>query len=381
VLTAVIFVVTYRVIYAGQAPETQLDFFAWLSGSVTVLYANTIQHTTVRDVAVPLAYVAGFVGVMLPLAGMLYMFRRRYRPELATFALPFCMFLAGVLITAFVHQSSEGELYFQDMGYVAGALVAAEGLRLAWLDAGHSLPFSRPAAVGSFVGWVVFLVIVVKLTSHGVATPEQAVFRYAALAAASVVFVIVWAFALRAGGRSASGVLALILIPMTAVTLLTSPIIVSPAVREVLAGEAVSSPLVILPAPLVTALEWLRDHSTTDQVFAVNNHWIDPGKTDGKFYYYSPFAQRQIFIEAYNPIRYGITPGINTPTAQIFAYRQRLNDAVFDHADAAALAVMTQQYSVRFLFFDLTRGAANPTVLRLGRVVFSNQDATIVAVG
>jgi hypothetical protein len=116
-------------------------------------------------------------------------------------------------------------------------------------------------------------------------------------------------------------------------------------------------------------------------VFAVNNHWIDPGKTDGKFYYYSPFAQRQIFIEAYNPIRYGVTPGVETRTAEIFAYRQQLNDAVFDHADAAALSVLTHQYGVRFLFFDLTRGSADASVLRLGHVVFTNQDATIVAVG
>ena len=42
---------------------------------------------------------------------------------------------------------------------------------------------------------------------------------------------------------------------------------------------------------------------------------------------------------------------------------------------------MTQQYMVRFLFVDRIHGTFNPAVLKLGDVVFSNQDATIVAVG
>jgi hypothetical protein len=380
-LTAVIFALTYLVIYAGETPDTHIGFFAWLVGSVTVLYAETIHHNLVREVLLPLAYIAGFAGVMLPLAGMLYVFRRRYWPELSAFALPLCMFIAGVLICGFVHQSSDGELYFQDMGYVAGCLVAAEGIRLAWLDAGRSLPFSRLAAIVALAVWVGFLVLVVKVTEGSVGTPEKAVYRYAALVALAVVFIAAWAFVLRVRGISSKGVLALGLIPLTAAALLTSPIIVSPTARKVLDGETLNSPQVILPAPLLTALVWLRNHSTIDEVFAVNNHWIDPGKTDGKFYYYSPFAQRQIFIEAYNPIRYGVSPGIASKTASIFAYRQQLNDAVFDHADAAALAVMTQQYSVRFLFFDLTRGSADAAVLQLGHVVFTNPDATIVAVG
>jgi hypothetical protein len=62
-------------------------------------------------------------------------------------------------------------------------------------------------------------------------------------------------------------------------------------------------------------------------------------------------------------------------------YRQRFNNAVFDQADGDALHTMTQQYSVRFLFIDRTLGSHDPAVLHLGRVVFTNQDATIVAVG
>ena len=65
----------------------------------------------------------------------------------------------------------------------------------------------------------------------------------------------------------------------------------------------------------MTALQWLRDHSGIDTIFAVNNHWLDPGRVNGKYYYFTAFSDRQIFIEAYDPIRYGVTPGIISTVA------------------------------------------------------------------
>jgi hypothetical protein len=57
---------------------------------------------------------------------------------------------------------------------------------------------------------------------------------------------------------------------------------------------------------------------------------------------------------------------------------------VFQFANPVALHTMTSQYSVRFLLIDSQDGDIdddNPAVLQLGKVVFSNQAATIVAVG
>ena len=58
-----------------------------------------------------------------------------------------------------------------------------------------------------------------------------------------------------------------------------------------------------------------------------------------------------------------------------------MNDAVFNHADPSALRIMTQQYSVRFLFVDQLLGPFDPAVLQLGRVAYANADAIILAVG
>jgi hypothetical protein len=53
---------------------------------------------------------------------------------------------------------------------------------------------------------------------------------------------------------------------------------------------------------------------------------------------------------------------------------------VFNEADAAALHILTQQYGVRYLFIDRLHHNADPALLELGRIVFSDDDATILAV-
>ena len=379
VLGIPIFVITYVAVYGGQTPATKIDLFVWLSGGPAVLAANLIRHGEIRAIVLPFAYAADFAAVALPLAGMLYMLRRRHRPRLAALALPLCMFVSGVLVSVVVHHSSYSELYFFDTGYLAGCFVAAEGLRLAWLDMGHALPISRRAAVAAFVAWVALLLAIVKLTENSVGTPREQVNRYAAIAGIGVAFVIVWALVVRVRRRPSAGVIALGLVPLLAASALTSPLLALPSARAVLAGQPIASGRAVLAPALLTALYWLRDHAPVDAVFAVNNHWIDPGRTFGKFYYYTAFSERQAFIEAYNP--YPIPPGPGTAAGANFIVRQQLNDAVFDYADPNALQVLVHQYGVRFLFIDRTLGPYDPATLKLGRVVFNNQDAAIVAVG
>ncbi len=301
--------------------------------------------------------------------------------RLPLLTLPLSMLSQASLITSVVHQIAYSELYFEDMGFVAGAIVAAEGLRLAWRDVGGSLPVSRQAAVVALAVWVVLLIAVVKIASRSIETPATNMRVYVGFAAAGVLFVIAWAMALLARKRSASGSLALALIPLLAAAVLTAPVTIYPSVRKFIAGTPITPTQPVLVPGVLTALHWLRDHAPIDAVVAVNNHWFDPGHTNGKYYFYTAFSERQIFIEAYDPIRYGVTPGTPSAVASTFEYRQRVNDAVFTEADASALRIMTAQYSVRYLFIDRRLGPQNPAVLHLGGVVFSNQDAAIVAVG
>jgi hypothetical protein len=132
---------------------------------------------------------------------------------------------------------------------------------------------------------------------------------------------------------------------------------------------------------LVVALNWLQDNTPVNTIFAVSNHWINPGQTDGRYYYYSAFSQRQVFVEPYTPDDYGLQNPPLTPGFIAFLHRVMLNDLVFDHADAAALHVLTDQYGVRYLLIDRLHHNADPAVNSFGRIVLTNQDATIVAVG
>jgi hypothetical protein len=380
-LGIVIFVVTYRVIYAGSAPDLLITPLMWLKTTPPVLFALTIHHSLIRHIVLPFAYLAGLAGVLLPLAGALYLLRRRHRAAIASLMLPICMLVAGILITSAVHQSSYSELYFEDMGYVAGALVAAAGLRLAWMDLGGAIAVSRRVVIVVFVTCLVVLLGVIKVTSHDVFTPESTMKLYVGLAAVGLVVLVLSALVLRAGYGSGTGALALGLIPLTAAAALTSPLIVYPTVRKITSGVPVTVATPVLVPGVVVALHWLRDHTSQSAVVAVNNHWIDEARTNAKYYYYAPISERQIFIEAYDPIRDGVTPGVSTPTAVTFAYRQQLNDEVFDDANTDALRIMTQDYGVRYLFVDDLLGSQNPGVLQLGHVVFSNNDATIIAVG
>ena len=77
---------------------------------------------------------------------------------------------------------------------------------------------------------------------------------------------------------------------------------------------------------------------------------------------------------------YGLDNPPLTPGFEAFLRRVALNDDVFDHADSAALRVLTEQYLVRFLLIDRVHHNADPALLPLGRIVFSDQDATILAV-
>jgi len=380
-LGIVLFIATYKVIYAGSAPDTTLTLFTWLSGTPPVLFANEVHHALLRDILVPLAYVTALAAVLLPLWGMLYLLRRAHRHEIPSYALLVCLLAAGVLIAAAIHQISYSEGYFYEMAYGAGAIAAGGGLRLAWLDAGRTVPFTRRGVVATFVLSLIALLILAKISSRWALTPERTMVLYVVVAAAVVIFVLASTVVLRIARRSVSGAAALGLIPLLAAAALSQPHFIYPTVRRVLTGAPITPGPPVLTAGLVTALSWLRDHTSIDTVFAVNNHWLDAARENGKYFYYTAFSERQVLIEAYDSIRYGVTPGLATATAATFATRQALNDAVFNHADPNALRIMTQRYGVRFLFVDRLLGPFDPAVLQLGRVAYSNADAIILAVG
>ncbi|MFI5287171.1 MAG: hypothetical protein ACHQ4F_12730 [Candidatus Dormibacteria bacterium] len=386
VLGVVVFAATFLIVYGKGVPGTMIDPLVPLSHTVPVTVASSISSHAVRTVALPIAYVAGLAGIALPLAGILYLLTPRHRDELARLRLCLFIFAAGILIANAVHQIGASELYFLDTGYPAAVIVGAAGLRLAWNDLGRSIPVSVGTVLLLLAGWICLIILVVVVTAPTLAHPAGLLVRYAALGLLGLLFILATAMALRSRRAPLSGVVALGLIPLVAASLLTSPIQLASTVDRVLTGKPIT---VTQPDPqavrgltpgLVVALNWLQDNTPVDTIFAVSNHWVNPGMTDGRYYYYSAFSERQVFVEAYNPDDYGLSNPPLTPPFEAFLHRVMLNDAVFDHADAAALRILTDQYGVRYLLIDRLHHNADPALLQLGRIVLTNSDATIVAV-
>jgi hypothetical protein len=385
-LGVVVFGATFAIVYGGGVPGTVIQPIASYQYTAPVKVANKISSGVLRKGVLPFAYVVGLAGMLLSFAGMLYLLRGRHRAQLSRYTLCLCMFGGGILIANLVHQVGSSELYFQDTGYAAGFIVAAAGLRLAWLDLRSTGAPAIRAVILAFVGWVALIIAISALTSPTLANGGLEL-RYAAITFLWLVFITVVVREMRIRHLPSPGVLAVGLIPLVAAAALTTPIQLSPVMGRFLTGQPIT---VTQPDPqkvrgltpgLLLALQWLQNHTSVDTVFAVSNHWIDAAGTDGRNQNYSAFSERQIFVESYNPDDYGITVGIPTPAEVNFLYRVRLNDAVFNHADTTALSILTQQYGVRFLFIDRVHGGADPAVVQLGKIAFSNSAATIVAVG
>jgi len=390
-LEASVFVITFWVIYRGGAPFTQVGPLESLARTLPVADLN--QSTlpgAFRLILTPFAYAAGLAGMLLPLAGLFYVLRRRHRRAASRYALCIGMLIGGLIIGNVFHQVSYSELYFQDTGYIAGCIVAADGLRLAWRDMGSALPASKRAATVALACWFAALLAVVIATLPAEHAAQTAMVRDAAFVIGGVVFVAGWSVVARMRSYPTVGILGLGLIPMLAASALASPIEMAPTAGLILTDASVvyakTTPSAVrrLTPDLFAALQWLKAHTSVNAVIAVSNHWLDAANTNGRFYYYSAFSERQVFIEGYDPVRYAINTSWSTAEGADFAEREILNNYVFKYADAEALETMTQQYSVRYLLIDSQDGDSDDdsrAVAALGTVVFQDSTATIVAVG
>lgn len=354
--------------------------------------------------------------------------------------------LLSVLLVAFVpyffgYQVGAGELFFSHYGVVAACVVGAGGLLLLTERAGRERPGAPLAAALFAVAWLVALLTVelVALPWYGTATH----LLRRGVPGAGVLAVLALLLARRrlrgaeAGTALAVGVTALLasllalwragvvvywntpyLLLATVALLLTLLALRTSRDRRggvwlslvlsVLVFAAVDQPLDYVPGrvlglagnryfpfgpsrqPRMTnglyrGLRWIRADSSTADVLAVNNHYEATGPLRyPTYYYYSAFAERRVFLEAWQfaaraPELGGVAVFGGRRTS--FSQRLRLNDAVFRSGDRRALDVLVHRYGVRYLLVDRLNGTATPRVRRLGHLVFSNPAVSIYRVG
>ncbi len=130
-----------------------------------------------------------------------------------------------------------------------------------------------------------------------------------------------------------------------------------------------------LTRPLYQGLRWVAGNTPPSAVIAVNNRFQDPGRGDAHYCYFTAFAERRAMIEC----AYDGTSSIYGALGDDLS-RLTVNGQIFGSADRAALRTAVTQYGVRYLLVDRVHGPVDERVLELGRVVFSNEALTVVAV-
>jgi hypothetical protein len=319
------------------------------------------------------AVVFGLTGMLAPqLAGLVWILRRRWRRLEAGQIWLAAVLIAGLgLGLTLSEPGTVNELYFVFYGVLAGCLLSAQGLRLAWQ--------SRPASIGSrrliliLTGWLVAVaaLMAAPIWTHLFAGPQKEPHIYLLWYGGLLLGVIgLYAIARRRLGPARWAATFLACAAVLAVGVLDAPgDYLEPAVTG--GGRPAVNPLYRPMSPDVyRSLEWVRDHTPFDAVLAVNNQWIGPARTVPHEFNYSAFSERRVFIEGWAYSQGVRDRGFLTANVNPFPERLRLNDAAF-LGDGSALAAMKRDYGVRYLLVD--PGGGDPVDLpeleRSARVV------------
>jgi hypothetical protein len=140
---------------------------------------------------------------------------------------------------------------------------------------------------------------------------------------------------------------------------------------------------------LYAGLRWLSHNSSPNDVLAVNDQYQDLAGLDPRNYNYAAFAERRVMLGGQfkgalvGPFYPPKTAADAYPTTTPFPTRVRLNNAIFQRADRAALTEAKRRYGVRYLVASKLHGATPEqlkAVGRLGRIVFDNSSVEIISV-
>jgi hypothetical protein len=386
----------YVALYRGHSsglvfdPAHAVRFF---TEDMLAVSAMRLRLEAVFD-GVPLSSVAvGAAGIVVgalgllgaQLIGLVWLFRRPRPPLTAAQAWLLSIFALGLLVTlTFRSEWTGNQYYFLFDGMVAGCLLSAQGLSVAWSSRPSSgLPAARIATLG--LAWLVLLgaLIAVPTTldlftgTNG--TADTYLFLYGGLI---VSLVLLYAAARRWVGNTLWVPVALVTTAVLLVGAMDTPgNRVEPALSEAQpAAGARMTPY------LYRALAWIRDRTPAASVIAVNNR-------EALDFDHAAFSERRVFFggwgyalrireSGYQRVSGGFLIGTaGVAGAQTFPDRLLLNNAVFQRADPRALKAMIDRYGVRYLVIDRTNGFQTaPTLSRLGRVVYDAPGVTVLAV-
>jgi hypothetical protein len=291
----------------------------------------------VRWLAIAVVTAPAYVKLLLPLLPGLYFALRS--PEIRGRAVTWWLLASlatSLFFYSFFWQQSGSQVYFLYYGYVAGAVVSAQGLAMLWRSRFGDVRVST--AQGCILAALVLLP---------------------------------WAVDGPLGSR------------------LGEP--TAPKIYQKLDGiPTYDRTSRELTRGMYDGYRWIAQNTPTDAVLATNNRWLDKGRSDARFFYASAFAERRTLLEG----RYGIpSGGYDLPSqAQVIEHRGKglYGDraeallTIFALGDPAARDLAKRRWHVTHLVIDRVHegdGLVNlNAVASLGKVVYNTPSMMVVDV-
>lgn len=371
-LASAIFVGLYLLQYRGHSSGAKLDPSAGVRlfngmdavSKVTpyvegVLPTFTGSGTLVSTGGVAFGVIGLFTAQLVGLVWLLADQRLRVNKRQAWLL----AFLGVGLVVPLVSESpgTGNVLYFLAYGTVAGCILSAEGLHLAWRRRPHLDRSTMNKGVVVALAGLGLLATAMLLPArlHSDTDPDEVartyLSAYLGLICGLVVLVVLCSRWLRHGRWVAAGVVTSVVLVAGA---LDRP--VELARSGVRTKEPVAAGRRWTPE-LYDAMAWIRDNTPGDAVVAVNN-------AEALEFGYAAFSERRTFLggwgyslaireTGYAAVKHGLATGtVGSAGAELFAPRVRLNDRAFRSVDPQAISALGAEHDVRYLVVDETNG-------------------------
>ncbi len=389
-LAALVFGVVYVLQYAGHSSVFELGPFYVvdqmpaiyvIKGDLTAYVGSFPGKGALLSVGGVLFGLTALLGP--PLAGLWWILRDRGKALRIEQEWLFAVLGAGLVLGLFlVEPGTQSGLYFLFYGLVAGFLLSADGLRVAWGEAAKA-PSRRAVIVATAIAAIAIaaVILVPGWVNPFSATRELALTYLLRYGAFFCLLAALFLVARRLVSRGAAT--ALVAACFVGIGALATPIdTIIPTAKNPHGAESNLLAKPISPG-LYAGLGWIRDNVPYDDVVAVNNQWIDPGNASPLEFQYSAFSEHRIFLEGWGYAQKARDVGYVKVIEGLDPYpgRLALNKAAFEHGSRRALRIMQRDYGVRYLMIDRRYGAypADMRALsRAGRVVYRDPDVTVV---
>jgi hypothetical protein len=374
-------VLSYVLVYRGGGHGQALGPLDFLSYTGVASIYRHASHSLLYALAACVAAPFVLCGLLAALAGALLV-RDRWWPRSASASperLLMCVLVASVAAFALFEVPGDSEVYYVVYGFLAASVVSAEGVvRAVRRLAPAKAELARVALGCAFAAFVAIAVLRAERSTAALA------FAYVLLACVVVLS------AVRLGRRRESGAarirgyaLASTVILVVGLTLMSETFEqAAPTVGRWLRGAPAYASADTSPGittELRQGLLWLRDHTPSSAVIAVNYHGARDDESN--YYYYSAFSERRVFLESWEETPQGYSYLLLGRHGSPFPRLLALNDAAVLHGSRAAISLLRVRYGVRYIVIDRAHGGVSAALARAARVVFANRAVVIFAIG